>query len=69
MYRLMKSEKYTVDDRISGPMSSYRQREVGQFQQFHKALEACILANNKGRSRYYVLDETGQEYYDGSWIE
>ena len=34
MYHLMKSTKFTLDHRVLGLMSSYRQTEVGHFQQF-----------------------------------
>ena len=69
MYHLMKSEKFTLDHMISGSMSSYRQTEVDHFEQFGAALEACEAANNQGRSRFYVLNESGQEYYGDTWIE
>lgn len=69
MYRLMKSEKFTLDHAISGLMSLYRQTEMGHFEQFPAAHGACAVANNKGKSRYYVLNESGQEYYDGIWID
>lgn len=69
MYRLMKSERFTLDHPISGLMSLYRQTQVGHFQQFRSALGACEVANNNGRSRYYLLNESGQEYYGGIWID
>lgn len=69
MYRLMKSEKFTLDHLTSGLVSFYRQTQVTHFQQFSPALCACELANNSGRSRYYLLNETGQEYYRGTWID
>ena len=69
MYRLMRSEKLTLDHLVSGLLSSYRQTEIGHFQQFRAAHDACEIANNKGKSRYYVLNELGQEYYDGTWID
>lgn len=69
MYRLMKSEKFSLKPVISGLMSSYRQTEVDQFQQFSAALEACKAANCKGRSRFYVLNDSGQEYYGDTWID
>lgn len=68
MYRLMKSKKVTLDHPISGLMSSYRQIQVDHFQKFGAALGACEVANSKGSSRHYVLNELGQEYYDGAWI-
>lgn len=69
MYRLMKSKKVTLDHPISGLMSSYRQIQVDHFQKFRVAVGACEAANNKGRSRHYVLNVVGQEYYDGAWID
>ncbi len=69
MYRLMKSKQVTLDHPISGLMSSYRQIQVAQFQKFGAALRACEVANNKGTSRHYVLNEMGEEYYDGAWID
>ncbi len=69
MYRLMKSEKFTLDHPISGLMSSYRQTEVVHFEQFVAAHVACEIANYKGNSRYYVLNGSGQEYYEGAWID
>ena len=69
MYRLMKSQKYTVDHAISGVMSSYRHTQVDHFRQFRPALAACEAANNEERSCCYVLNVAGQEYYDGTWID
>jgi hypothetical protein len=65
----MKSEKITLDHVISGQMSSYRHMEIRHFHQFRAALGACEVANNEGRSRYYILNESGKEYYDGTWID
>ena len=69
MYRLMKSEKYTFDHVTAGLMSTYRQTEIDHFMQFRTANEACELANNNTGSHYYVLNESGQEYYGGNWID
>ena len=68
MYLLMKSQKFTLDHLVSGLMSSYRQTEIGHFQKFRAALGACEVANKDG-ARYYVLNESGKEYYDGTWID
>jgi hypothetical protein len=40
MYRLMKSEKFTLDHLTSGPVSFYRQTQVKHFRQFRSALGA-----------------------------
>lgn len=69
MYRLMKSEKFTLQHVISGSMSSYRQTEVEHFQQLDAALGACEVANNEDRSHFYVLNDSGQEYYSDTWID
>ncbi len=69
MYRLMMSKKMNSDDMTHGSMSSYRQTEVNQFAYLHAALKACELANFKGKSRFYVLNELGKEYYDRIWID
>ena len=69
MYRLMKSEKFTLDHMVEGPLSSYRQSLVAQFRQPRAALVACKLANGTGAYRHYVLNESGQEYFDGFWVD
>ena len=63
MYRLMKSEKFTINHQISGRSRSYRQTEVNNFTQFSAALIACEAANNKGKIRHYILNElTDRDY-------
>ena len=69
MYRLMKSEKFTVDQVISGSMSSYRQIQLNQFRQLSAALTACEAANDKRESCHYVINESGKEYYGGAWVD
>jgi len=69
MYRLMKSEKFTVDHLTSGLISFYRQTCIECFQQLRVALGACEVANDNGSSRYYLLNESGQEYYGDTWID
>ena len=69
MYRLMKSEKFTLDYLTSGLVSFYRQRQIKCFGRLPAALGACEVANNGGGSRYYLLNECGQEYYGGTWID
>jgi len=69
MYRLMKSEKFTLDHLTAGLGSFYRQTQVKHFPQFRPALGACEVANNSGRSRYYLLNELGQEYFGGTWVD
>ena len=69
MYRLMKSVKFTLDHMVSGPLSAYRHSLVGKFRQPRAALVACKLANGTGANHHYVLNESGQEYFDGAWID
>jgi len=69
MYRLMMSQKLTLEHLVSGVFSSHRHAEVGHFQHFSAALEACESANRIGQPHYYVLNDSRQEYYDGTWIE
>jgi len=69
MYRLMKSVKVILDHRVSGPMSSYRQSLVAHFFQSGTALAACKAANEQDPPRHYVLNESGQEYFRGTWVD
>jgi hypothetical protein len=69
MYRLMKSERYTLNHLVSGQVSSYRQSEVAHYQHAYEALKACEVANNRESARHYVLNDTGKEYYGGTWID
>lgn len=69
MYRLMKSEKFTLDHMASRSMGAYRQTLINQFQQFSDAETACDVANIKAGAHHYILNKSGQEYYAGLWIE
>lgn len=69
MYRLMKSQKFTLDHLTSGLISFYRQTQVKHFRQLRSALGACAAVNKNGTSRHYLLNESGQEYYGGAWID
>lgn len=69
MYRLMKSEKITLDHPVLGILASYRQSEMTCFQRLPEALTACDVANNEGKPRCYVVDELGHEYFEGVWID
>jgi hypothetical protein len=69
MYRLMQSAKFTLEHSTLGPMSAFRQRLIGHYKQIRTALLACDAANAKGPNRYYVLNELGQENFQGSWID
>jgi hypothetical protein len=69
MYRLMKSEKFIMDHLTSGLISFYRQTQVKHFPLFRSALGAYEVANNNSKSRYYLLNGSGQEYFGGTWID
>lgn len=69
MYHLIKSEKSILANSACGSMSSYNQIQVDQFQQFSAALIACEAANDKDGFRHYILNASGEEYYEGSWID
>lgn len=69
MYHLMKSEKVTLDHLTSGLVSFYRQTQGKHFARFRAGLGACEVANNAGGSRHYLLNESGQEYSGGTWID
>ena len=69
MYRVMQSEKFTLEHLTLGPISTYRQRQIGQYRQERIALDACHKANSQGRHCYYVLNGGGQEHYRGTWID
>jgi hypothetical protein len=69
MYRLMKSERYVLEDLVSGSKSSYRHSEVNRYRQASEAVTACKLANSEDIARHYVLNDRGQEYFGGVWID
>lgn len=69
MYHLMQSIKSTFEHPTLGPMSSFRQSLVGQYAQYRAALVACETGNVKDPNRFYVLNERGQENYQGAWID
>ena len=69
MYRLMKSQKITLDHMICGSMFSSRQIQVSQFRDFKKALAACTAANSTVESFYYILNDLDKEYYKDAWID
>jgi hypothetical protein len=68
MYHLMKSEKFVLEHVVSGSISSYRQTEIDHFRRFNAALQACAAANGTDNPRFYVRNESGQEYYHGKWM-
>jgi hypothetical protein len=69
MYRLMKSEKPIPVHTTPGFVCFYRQTQVKRFHQFPSALRACGIANDGGTPRHYLLNDSDQEYYGGTWID
>lgn len=69
MYRLMKSEKHLLEHMVSGTMVSYLHIQLRQFPKLGAALAACQAANDTTDTWHYVLDATGKEYYQGTWID
>jgi hypothetical protein len=69
MYRLIQSLKVTFEHPTLGPMSSFRQRLMGQYPQYRATLAAYETAKARGPKRYYVLNESGQENFRGSRID
>lgn len=69
MYRLMKSEKFTLNHMLTGSHSLYRQIQIKEFHHLSKAVDECNVANNGEESRFYILNDSGKEFYDNSWID
>ena len=63
MYRLIKSQKFTLNHEVSRSSLSYRQIQLNQFRQFSAALTTCEVANVKVGSCHCVLNESGEEFY------
>ncbi len=69
MFRLMKSQKCILGTISSRTTVSYRQLEIAHFIQFSTALRACKTANISGISHHYILNDSGQEYFNDTWID
>ena len=67
MYRLMKSEKFLLEQPVHRPLTLFRQKEVERFRAFRDAASACNIANEALDARHYVLDWAGREYLAGHW--
>jgi len=68
MFTLMKSEK--MDYQSSATRSrAYEQKEVGQYVHFLDAVAACDEANREHADWHYVMNDSGKEFYNGSWID
>ena len=68
MYKLMKSERLVLENRIRGPMVAYRHEEIERFPGFNAAFIACEIANEGAETQHCILNGIGQEYYAGTWI-
>lgn len=68
MYKLMRSKKLW-ENAVRRGQSSYEQREIAEFARLENALSECRSANRMRAGRYYVLDGSGKEFYNGEWID
>jgi hypothetical protein len=68
MYTLMRPEQTKLESRAPGSRA-YEQHKVGQYADFDVALDACDQANREHTSRYYLMNDSGKEFYNGSWID
>ncbi len=68
MYSLMRSERILLDHVLSGPLVSYRQKEISRFREFQAAITARQAAPEEIDAGYYILNDLGQEYFGGTWI-
>jgi hypothetical protein len=68
MYTLMKSERAKLGRPVPGSAYAYDQVEVAQYADFHEAIKARDAANLALKSRHYVINDSGREYYNGTWI-
>jgi len=68
MYTVMKSERTALGRPAPGSSCAYDQIEVAQYADFDDAIEASDAANLALKSRHYVMNGSGREYYNGTWI-
>jgi hypothetical protein len=68
MYTLMKCERKKLGRPAPGSSYAYDQIEVAQYADFDGAIAASDAANLAHKSRYYVMNGSGREYYNGTWI-
>jgi hypothetical protein len=48
---------------------AYEQKKVRRYADFAVALEACDKANQEHPDWHYVMNDSGKEFYNGSWID
>jgi hypothetical protein len=68
MYRLMKSERFVLENLYRPPVVLFRQKEVDKFAEAALAITACESFNSPVDTRHYVLNADGKELYAGRWI-
>jgi hypothetical protein len=51
-----------------GPIVTYRHREVAHFNVLKAALRACDFASRHTLVNCCILDDDGQEYFEGQWM-
>jgi hypothetical protein len=64
----MESDRVAFDHRRYGPMVTYRHREVERFHALPAALIACDFASQQMHMNCCILDDGGQEYFQGQWM-
>jgi hypothetical protein len=69
MYTLMKCKRSKAGRPAPGASSAYVQVEVAQYADFDDAITARDTANISLAARHYVMNDSGREYYDGTWIQ
>jgi hypothetical protein len=69
MYTLMKCRRSKAGRPAPGASSAYVQVEVAQYADFDDAITARDTANISLAARHYVMNDSGREYYDGTWIQ
>ena len=68
MYTLMKSEKTKPGNGVIG-LQAYQQKKVATYAVLGEALTACDSANRQSKTRHYVMNNSGKEYYEDTWID
>lgn len=68
MYTLVKSERTKVGRFVPGSSCAYDQIKVAEYANLDEAVTARDEANLALKSRHYLMNDSGREYYNGIWI-
>jgi hypothetical protein len=68
MFTLMKSEQTKAWNGSNGP-PAYEQKGVAEYGTFDAAVAACEKANRELKDRHYVMNDSGKESYEDTWID